>query len=499
MSDDDGRATDQGKSSRATAAELIHKLSPEKQALLAQRLREKRAPNRVTLHAEQDMVTGPVPVIPMLVIDYVHQPPQAWWRAFEMLVEVPRLLRPAQLMEAMQHLIVHHDGLRLRLVKENMDYRMFIAASEQGAFEERDLSHLSAPEQNIEIETAKEAQWASLSFSTGPLFRMVFFELGLQRLPRMLIVLHHFAVDAYSVGVLLNDFETACRQLVMGEALKLPAKTTSIKAWAERMDAYLHSDSAKSEVAYWKSLPWGRVRPTPVDHPEVSQSPYASLTGFLDKNETQALLFKVPAAYQVRLWDVLITACFLTYARYAKLQPLFIQLLHHGRNLTFDGLDLFRTVGNLYTSHPLLLDIDLDASLENPEKVLKLVAEERMRVPHGGAAWHSISYSSTEEFISLHENMKITPNVVFNYLGEIKAGAQTQSNMFREIQNPADKAAMHLYDVTGKSPHTCETIIEAGRFKVNWEYFSACDDEVTIERLIREYLTILRTLIRTAG
>jgi non-ribosomal peptide synthase protein (TIGR01720 family) len=241
------------------------------------------------------------------------------------------------------------------------------------------------------------------------------------------------------------------------------------------------------------------VRPTPVDHPQVSQSPYASLTGSLDAEETQTLLFKVPAAFKVRLWDVLIAACVVTYARYAQLQPLLILVIHHGRGLTFDGLDLFRTVGNLYTSYPLLLDIDLDLSLETPTQVLKLVAEERMRVPHGGAAWHWVSYHSTEKFIALHDNMQITPNVVFNYLGEMKEDTQAQSQMFREIQKPVGKAPTHLYDVTGKSPHTCETLIEAGRFKVNWEYFSARDEQATIERLIREYLAVLRAMIKAAG
>jgi rhamnosyltransferase subunit B len=318
--------------SKTAAAQLIHKLSPEKQALLAQRLKEKRQLNRVS--AEQAMVTGPMPVIPMLMLDYVYMPPQAWWRAFEMLVDVPRVLRPAQLKEVMQHLIIHHDGLRLRLVKENTDYGLFIAAAEDEAFRERDLSDLPASEQDDIIEAAKEELWASLNLSTGPLFRIEFFELGPQRLPRILITLHHFAADAYSVKVLLNDFQTACQQLLTREPVRLPAKTTSLKQWAERMHAYIQSDSARPEFAYWKSLPWASVRPTPVDHPEVSQSPYASLTGSLNPDETQALLNKVPAAYNVRLLDVLIAACVLTYARYTRLQPLLILLLHHGRNLT---------------------------------------------------------------------------------------------------------------------------------------------------------------------
>jgi non-ribosomal peptide synthase protein (TIGR01720 family) len=137
--------------------------------------------------------------------------------------------------------------------------------------------------------------------------------------------------------------------------------------------------------------------------------------------------------------------------------------------------------------------------VEHPERVLKLVADERLRVPHGGTAWHWVSYYSTEKFVSLQENMKIVPNIVFNYLGETKLETQNQPRMFREIYKPADKVAEYVYNVTEKSPHTCKTIVDAGQFKVYWEYFPALDEQSTIENLIREYLTILRSLIRMAG
>jgi hypothetical protein len=484
---------------KTTAAQSMHNLSPEKQALLARRLKEKRELNRNQTGAEQGLVSGPLPLIPMLMFDYVYRPPQAWWRSFEMLLEIPGVLRPAQIHAVMQHLIAHHDGLRLRLVKENDAYRMFIAASEQDAFQERDLSALPALEQDSAIEAAREELWAGLNFSTGPLFRIIFFDLGPERAPRMLIILHHFAVDAYSMGILLSDFQTAARQLLMGKPLKLPAKTTSIKQWAERVDAYVRSEAAKPEFAYWKSLPWDRVRPTPVDHPEMTKSPAGRLMGSLTPDETQTLLLKVPAAYNVRLLDVLLTACFLTYTRYTRLQPLFILVLHHGRNLTFGELDLFRTVGNLYTSYPLLLDIDPNLSVDNAGQVLKLVAEERLRVPHSGAAWHWVSHHSTEKFVSVCENMKIVPNVVFNYLGEGNPETQNPTEMFREIRKPVEKLAEYLYEVTEKAPHTCKAIVDAGQFKVYWEYFSALDERATIEKLIDDYLTILRSLIKMAG
>src|SRR5690349_11154060 len=75
--------------------------------------------------ADQGIVSGPLPLIPTLMIAYADQPPQAFWRLLDVLVEVPRVLGSAHLAEVVRHLVAHHDGLRLRLVKGQADYQMF--------------------------------------------------------------------------------------------------------------------------------------------------------------------------------------------------------------------------------------------------------------------------------------------------------------------------------------------------------------------------------------
>lgn len=474
------------------------KLSPEKQALLLQKLREKREQAAKLSSAEQGIVAGPMPVIPILMVDYVHKKPQAWWHAVEALVEIPRALGAAQIAEVVRQLVAQHDGLRIRLTNEHNEYKMSIAETDESVFLTQDLSALSSTEQDQAIEVAIPKQWTELNFSRGPLLRVVFFDLGLQRPPRVLVILHHFAADGYSVGVLLYDFQTACQQLLLGEPIKLRAKSSSIKQWAEVMHAYVKSSAAQPELDYWESLPWSRVRPTPVDHPEATQSPAASLTDFLNEDETHTLLSKVLPTYHIQLVDVLLTACAMTYTHYAQLDPFLVTVLHHGRNMALEGLDLLRTVGNLYTSYPLLLDVT-DLALTAPDKALRKIAEQRLRVPNEGTAWFWVSYYNDLRFVAWNENLKIPRNVVFNYLGQIKTAAQPQASLLRQIERPAQADAADIYDVTGIPPHTCETVIENGRLKVTWEYFSLLDEPAAIKRLIQQYLEVLRSFIKTTG
>ncbi len=447
------------------------------------------------MQAEQGLVTGPVPLIPVIAYSYDANFPQPWWRALVSVVELPRAIGPLQLREIVQYLIAHHDNLRLRLVKENDEQRLFIVDSDEQAFLERDLSDLSISAQDAAIEAAIDEQWDTLNFSTGPLFRIVFFDLGSERLPRILILVHHFAADGYSTGILVNDFQTACQQILMREPIRLPAKTTSTKEWAERMYRYVHSNAASAEINYWKSLPWADVYPTSVDHPEVTHSPSALFTESLSADETQVLLKKVPAACNAQLLDVLLTACILTYAQYTSLKVFALGILYHGRNLTLDGIDLHRSVGNFYAPYPLFFDIAQVLDLKAPEKVLELVAEKRAQVPHGGSTWLWISYYSTDKVAPWGKKVS---NAVFNYLGQNTLEIQNKSGMFRNLYKPAETTIERLYAVTGATPHTCTPSVDGDQFKVNWEYYSALDDRATIDRLTQKYLAVLRSLIEMA-
>jgi non-ribosomal peptide synthase protein (TIGR01720 family) len=442
--------------------------------------------------AEQGLVTGSMPVVPILIMNYADTAPQEWWQAIEALVEIPRFLGPAQLREIVNHLMMHHDGLRLRLAKEQGKYQMFIAPHDENIFLEKDLSGLSEAEQDHTIEALIPELWASLDFTSGPLLRVVFFDLGAQRLPRVLLILHHFATDAYSVTILLEDFQTVCQAILANVPVQLPSKTTSLKQWAALMYNYVQSEAGKAELAYWKSLPWADMQPTPVDHPEVTESAYGYLTGSLSVDETQALLSSIADIDALSVMDALLTACVVAYAKCTRLKVLAIAVLHNGRNAIVEGLDLLRTVGNLYTSYPLLLDVSSDLFQDCPEQALRSVAEHKARIPNEGITWGWLSYYCMDKWA-------FNWNVIFNYLGQVKPNMPSQQQLFREIQRESNKSETKPYKLTDVAPHTCSPVIQDGQLKVTWEYFSALDDKSSIERLLQEYLSTLRSLIKVTA
>jgi non-ribosomal peptide synthase protein (TIGR01720 family) len=228
----------------------------------------------------------------------------------------------------------------------------------------------------------------------------------------------------------------------------------------------------------------------------VTESPAAYLTEHLTHEETRMLLSTVPSFCQVQLLDVLLTACVITYVKYAQLNPTVITVLHHGRNPWLDELDLLRTVGNIYTSYPFLVDVGVEMAISTPRKTLELIANQRARIPNQGCTWHWVAYYSMGERSPLREYWEKPGHVAFNYLGQTNLNSLQEPQFFREVPKRTEAtSAPESYQIENRAPHTCSVLIENGQLKVTWEYFSQLDDKATITGLLQTYLAVLRQLI----
>ena len=74
----------------------------------------------------------------------------------------------------------------------------------------------------------------SLNLSSGPLVRAVLFELG-EGEQRLLLVIHHLAVDGVSWRILLEDLQRGYEQLERGGPVAFGAKTSSYQQWAAQL------------------------------------------------------------------------------------------------------------------------------------------------------------------------------------------------------------------------------------------------------------------------
>lgn len=212
--------------------------------------------------AEQGLVTGHVPLTPIQQWFVEQNLPEPHHFNQSFLFEISPNLKPELLQQVLQQLLLHHDALRLRLISFGNTWQLLNAAAEETEiFSTIDLSQIAPSSQIAAVETAAAQLQDSLNLSSGPIIRVTLFHLGNHQPNRLLIIIHHLAVDGVSWRILLEDLITAYQQLSWGETIQLPAKTTSFKDWAVRLTEYAQSQTAIAELDYWLTQEESKIAP----------------------------------------------------------------------------------------------------------------------------------------------------------------------------------------------------------------------------------------------
>ncbi|MBN1489663.1 MAG: amino acid adenylation domain-containing protein, partial [Phycisphaerae bacterium] len=307
---------------------------------------------------------------------------------------------------------------------------------------------------------------------------------------RLLIVIHHLAVDGVSWRILLEDLFTAYGQLEAQRPVELPAKTTSFREWAQRLIEHARSDAMEAESRYWLGLAEGAADMLPLDR-EACPNDMASVETVrvtLDTDETHELLHEVSAAYRTRIDEVLLTAVVQAFGEWTGCAALWLDIEGHGREDLFDDVDLARTVGWFTTMFPVRFDLS-DAA--GPGEAIKHVKQRWRDIPRHGIGFGLLRYLRGDAELA-QRLATIRPQVRFNYLGQLDAGMQGSMPLaiapesFGPLSGSRNTRT-HLLDINAG--------VTAGRLEVAWTYSRNRHTVATINRLAGAFVDALRTLI----
>ena len=444
--------------------------------------------------AEQGIVTGDVLLTPIQRWFFEQELAEPHHYNQSLLLKVRQSLDASLLREVVRSVIEHHDALRLRFVREERGWRQFNAAPDEDVpFTTHDLSKFAIDEQETRLAEMIDELQASLDLTNGPLLRVAFFDFGPERAARLFIAVHHLATDGVSWRILLEDLQLAYRQASEGEEISLPAKTTSFKEWAEKLQAYATGEEIQGELGYWLEEPRREVSMLPVDYPAAGRQPSLetarAVRVSLSPEETRALLKDVPAAYNTQVNDVLLTALAQSLTGWADERRLLVALEGHGRE-EIEGAeaDLSRTVGWFTSLFPALLDL---GETSTPGEALKAIKEQLRAVPNRGIGYGVLRYLSgttTAEALAALPHAEVS----FNYLGQFDQTLDESSPF-----EPAPESSGHGHSLRGTRPHLLEIngSVSGGRLQLSWTYSENVHRETTIRGLAEDFIAALRTLI----
>ncbi|WP_225888940.1 non-ribosomal peptide synthase/polyketide synthase [Myxococcus xanthus] len=434
---------------------------------------------------DQGPVVGPVPLTPIQRWFVERELPEAHHFNQALMLEPRERLESDVLARALRALVDHHDALRLRLSRSETGWAQ--SCAEPGGdvpLRLVDLSGLDATARAVAMERTATEEQAGLDLDTGCLLRAVLFDQGPGRTGRLLLVIHHLAADGVSWRVLLEDLETALRQLARGEIVALPAKTTSFQAWARRLEAHAASGVLAEERAYWRDVLSADVAALPRDVPGGvnSQGSERVVTVALDADVTHSLLRASAAMAQPGLEDVLLTGVASALARWSGERRLRIDLEGHGRDELFDDVDLSRTVGWFTALFPVRLEL--------PEGLASASVLASVRAAREHRKGRGIGYGLLRY---LRHEVGASSEVLFNYLGQIDSGARDSA-----LFTLAPESTGASQGTRGLRSHVLEVVarVVGGRLELSWHYNEALHSHARIEALARH---CVETLVELAG
>jgi len=442
---------------------------------------------------QQGAVHGDFTLLPIQqwFMEWEHPEQDHWNQA--VLLETPQNFDDQVMQKTLLLLADHHDTLRMSVKASGDGWIGHIAEGIEVSIERFDISTLS---ESHRLETiAKEATklHRSLNIQQGTIFRAAYFHLGPDVPGRLRLIVHHLAIDWVSWGILLDDFSRIYPGLLKSSEtqISLPAKTTSIKTWAEHLQEYANSPKRADEIEFWASNAEHSERFLPVDDSEGENTVASEqvITVSFPADVTLQLLNEANQAYQTRVEELMLTALVKTFLDWTNHPSLRVGLEGHGREPLFDSLDLSRTVGWFTSYYPVWLE------LEHPNDKstsIKQIKEQLRSVPKRGVGYGILRYLSNRPETEILKKSPY-PQVLFNYLG--RTGILfPEDALFKPIyDSPAGEARSnkglrrYLFEIN--------SFVQDERLNVSWIYSQNIYEQETVKNLSANYLSNLNRLV----
>ncbi|MEU5979496.1 amino acid adenylation domain-containing protein [Streptomyces sp. NPDC047315] len=360
--------------------------------------------------------------------------------AMSTLLDLPHGVDEARLRATLTAVVDRHDVLRSRLLTDG-DGALEVTAP--GTVDVAPLLRRIVCEGGWDEEWERRAG-AELNAATtrlapteGVMAQFVWFDRTDGRAGRLLVVLHHLAVDGVSWRILVPDLAEAWEQVTAGAAPALPEVGTSVRRWAHALVEEAHAPGRLDELPLWRAVlkgPDPELGSRSFDPAVDTMATVDSVSLTVPGEITEPLLTTLPAAFHGGVNDGLLAGLALALARWRERRGVdetsaLIRLEGHGREeQAVPGADLSRTVGWLTSMFPVRLDvegIDVDEALTGGPaagRAIKAVKEQLLAVPDKGIGYGLLRHLNTETAEAL--SGRSAGQIAFNYLGRFSTGGQ---------------------------------------------------------------------------
>ncbi|MEO7768162.1 MAG: amino acid adenylation domain-containing protein, partial [Ferruginibacter sp.] len=405
----------------------------------------------------------------------------------QVLLGLDKTITAPLLLVATEQLLQQHDALRFKYTRGRDGWQQEYGAIANVFFTE-DLQSVPQSSLSASITTIAGRHQQSLDIEKGELIRVVWMQTPeTETNNRLLIVIHHLAVDGVSWRILLEDLELLLGGMVSAQKALPGHKSSSYRQWYNALQQYGKGSELISQERYWQNVV-NNYEPFATDkgndkEAHVRDSAYHSIK--LGTDQTRRLLQEVPRVYHTEINDILLSVLAKTLTGWSGKDKVIIGLEGHGREDIEPGIDTSRTVGWFTSLYPVLLKIKPG---KGDDDLLKTVKEQLRQVPGKGLGYGILKYIIKQQSLLGNDPW----DILFNYLGQLD-NVVSKGAWLKGAGESA--GAGRSEEQLLKEKLSVNSSVRGGQLLLSWSYSSIHYEESTIKKLAADYVANLELLI----
>ena len=229
--------------------------------------------------------------------------------------------------QTLNEMLRRHESLRTKFAMQNGHAVQVVVPELRLALKPEDLTHLSAAEQESEVQRASEVQInAPFDLAEAPLLRVKLLKFA-EEDHVMLFTMHHIIADGWSMDVLVREVGALYQAYLRGESSPLPELEIQYADYAVWQRDWLTGDVLDQQLAYWQEQLAGAptVLELPTDKPRPPVQSYRGATlVFSFSRELTAKLHALSRREVATLYMMILSAVEVLLYRYSGQQQMLI-------------------------------------------------------------------------------------------------------------------------------------------------------------------------------
>lgn len=173
-------------------------------------------------------------------------------------------LKEQSIREVFEEIVKHHDALRMIFRVTDKKVTQINRKIDNKLIDLRVFDLKAYENYDLQMKKIADKLHKSINLKSGSLLKLAIFHTDKE--DYLLIIVHHLVIDGVSWRIILEDLESALRQVEEGKAIELQSKTSSFKEWAAKLNDYANSSEMLEEQNYWNLLVNSNYQQLKTDH-----------------------------------------------------------------------------------------------------------------------------------------------------------------------------------------------------------------------------------------